>query len=102
MKRTAIATLLAVFTSAFTAAFTAATASAQGVVQTQIDVEYAVHDGVSLKGDLYQPASAGPHPVLILIHGGSFRGGYSWRPRTCAAGTDLSPAFHPRLRARIR
>ena len=84
MKRTAMAILLA--------AFTAATASAQGVVQTQTDVEYAVHDGTSLKGDLYQPASAGPHPALIFIHGGSFRGGSkdlyggTWGPYLAARG----------------
>ncbi len=79
MKRTAIASVLAamVVTVMLTAALTVVNASAQGVVETNLrtDVEYAVHDGVSLKGDLYSPASAGPHPALILIHGGSFRGG---------------------------
>ena len=70
----------------------AAPVSAQGVVQTQTDVEYAVHDGTSLKGDLYQPASAGPHPALIFIHGGSFRGGSkdlyggTWGPYLAARG----------------
>jgi acetyl esterase/lipase len=77
MKRTAIAAMLAALTVVFTALLTTPHAWAQGIVETelQIDVEYAVHDGVSLKGDLYSPASDGPHPVLILIHGGSFRGG---------------------------
>ena len=92
MTRTVMAILLAAFTVAFTTAFTAANASAQDVVQTQTDVEYAVHDGTSLKGDLYQPASTGPHPVLILIHGGSFRGGSkdrygrSWGPYLAERG----------------
>lgn len=34
------------------------------------DIEYAVHDGVSLKGQLWKPAGKGPHPVLITVHGG--------------------------------
>ena len=77
MKRTAMAALVTVSTVVLAVLLTAANASAQGVVEidTLTDVEYAVHDGVSLKGDLYEPASGGPHPALILIHGGSFRGG---------------------------
>ena len=77
MTRTALVALLAALTVVFTAVLTTPHASAQDVVETELqtDVEYAVHDGVSLKGDLYSPASDGPHPALILIHGGSFRGG---------------------------
>jgi acetyl esterase/lipase len=45
------------------------------LLQTRKDVEYAVHDGVSLKGDLYQQASGAAHPAMIFIHGGGFRGG---------------------------
>jgi len=102
MRGTAMAARLAVFAVAFATALTAADASAQGVVESvvesivetnlQTDVEYAVHDGVSLKGDLYSPESAGPHPALILIHGGSFRGGSkgqygrSWGPYLAARG----------------
>ena len=36
-------------------------------------IEYAVHDGVSLKGDLYLPATAGPHPVVVATPGGAWR-----------------------------
>jgi acetyl esterase/lipase len=53
-----------------------AVASAQSPnVKVQSDVVYATHDGVSLKGDLYQPSSPGPHPAMLFIHGGGFRGG---------------------------
>lgn len=41
----------------------------------QRDLEYAVHDGVSLKGHLWKPAGRGPHPVLVTIHGGGWRVG---------------------------
>jgi len=56
-------------------AATAAPAQSPGSVQTQSNVVYAVHDGVSLYGDLYLPMSAGPHPAMLFIHGGGFRGG---------------------------
>ena len=38
----------------------------------QRGLTYAVHDGVVLKGDLYQPASPGPHPALVAVHGGGW------------------------------
>jgi len=57
------------------AAFTIGTAWGQGSVQTKKDVEYAVHDGVSLKGDIYQPTAGVGHPAIIFVHGGGFRGG---------------------------
>jgi acetyl esterase/lipase len=36
---------------------------------------YANHDGVSLLGDLYMPAGAGPFPALIAVHGGGWQAG---------------------------
>jgi len=36
-------------------------------------IEYAVHDGVSLQGDLYLPATPGPHPVVVATPGGAWR-----------------------------
>jgi acetyl esterase/lipase len=38
-------------------------------------VEYAVHDGVSLRGDLYQPRAAGNYPAVIAVHGGGWQSG---------------------------
>ena len=67
MKLSLISTLLL--------ALATSTAWGQGNIQTKKDVEYAVHDGVSLKGDLYQPVSAGAHPAVLLIHGGGWLAG---------------------------
>jgi acetyl esterase/lipase len=39
------------------------------------NIVYAVHDGVELKGDLYLPAGAGPHPLIVNVHGGYWRRG---------------------------
>lgn len=77
MTRTAMAGLRAALAVLAGVTLIVASAAAQDIVETDVraDVEYAVHDGVSLRGDLYVPVSAGPHPALILIHGGSFRGG---------------------------
>ncbi len=44
-------------------------------VNVNRDVRFATHDGVALLGDLYQPASAGPHPAVVLIHGGAWKVG---------------------------
>jgi acetyl esterase/lipase len=61
-------------------------AQGQEGVQTKMNVEYAVHDGVSLLGDLYLPASGGQHAAMLLIHGGGYaRGsksayGITWGP----------------------
>ena len=37
--------------------------------ETRKGVEYATHDGAKLAGDLYSPKAAGPHPVIVAIHG---------------------------------
>ena len=34
-------------------------------IETRSGVSYATHDGVSLLGDLYLPAGAGPFPALV-------------------------------------
>jgi acetyl esterase/lipase len=84
MKRMLIAALF------FTLA--AATARGQGDMQTRPNVEYAVHDGVSLMGDLYLPATGGSHPAMLFMHGGGFargsKAGYgnTWGPYLAARG----------------
>jgi acetyl esterase/lipase len=78
MKQMLVATLLL--------GFGVATARGQTGVQTKTNIEYAVHDGVSLLGDLYMPAGGGPHPAMVYIHGGGFargsKAGYgnTWGP----------------------
>jgi len=52
----------------------------------QNNVLYATHDGVPLYGDLYLPSTTGPHPAMMLIHGGAWQVGskndygISWGP----------------------
>ena len=41
----------------------------------QPGVEFATHDGVSLRGGLYVPSATGPHPALVLLHGGAWQEG---------------------------
>jgi acetyl esterase/lipase len=68
------------------------TARSQDNVQIKTNVEYAAHDGASLLGDLYSPASGGSHPAMVFIHGGAFiRGskaayGITWGPYLAARG----------------
>lgn len=45
------------------------------------DIEFARHDGVRLAGDLYLPDSAGPHPLVIGVHGGAWKMGEAARFR---------------------
>ena len=55
-------------------------------VTVRKDVLYATHDGVPLYGDLYLPATPGPHPAMMFIHGGAWKVGskaaynFSWGP----------------------
>jgi len=41
--------------------------------EVRSDVEFAVHDGVSLKGTLYAPSAPGQYPTLVAIHGGGWQ-----------------------------
>jgi acetyl esterase/lipase len=52
---------------------TSRASTALGEVVVEKDVEYARHDGVSLRGDLYMPAQDGRYPTLLLIHGGGWQ-----------------------------
>jgi acetyl esterase/lipase len=76
----------------FLLAFAAGSARGQAGVQTKPNVEYAVHDGVSLLGDLYLPSSGAAHPAMIFMHGGGFargsKAGYgnTWGPYLAERG----------------
>src|SRR5260370_37842749 len=57
-------------------------------------VAYATHDGVSLLGDVYLPAGAGPFPALVAVHGGGWQAGARnafqfWGPYLAARGYVL-------------
>jgi len=44
-------------------------------VDTRSEVEYAVHDGVRLIGDLYLPRGARAAPAMVAVHGGGWQQG---------------------------
>lgn len=48
---------------------------ATGAVQVTADLTYATVAGRPLRLDLARPASGGPHPLVLLIHGGGWEGG---------------------------
>jgi len=48
-------------------------AAAPGNVDVRKGVEYAVHDGVKLIGDLYLPKGGSGHPAIVAIHGGGWQ-----------------------------
>lgn len=59
-----------------------------------LEIVYADADGENLAGDLYLPAGAGPHPVIVAVHGGGFqfgdKAGYgNWGPFLAARGYAL-------------
>jgi len=63
-------------------------------IETRGGVAYATHDGVSLLGDLYLPAGAGPFPALVAVHGGGWQAGARnafqfWGPYLAARGYVL-------------
>ena len=63
-------------------------------IETRNGVSYATHDGVSLLGDLYLPAGAGPFPALVGVHGGGWQAGARnafqfWGPYLAARGYGL-------------
>jgi acetyl esterase/lipase len=49
--------------------------SVGGQSETLPDIEYATHDGVTLRGDLYRPKTGGPFPILVAVHGGGWERG---------------------------
>ena len=63
-------------------------------IETRGGVAYANHDGVSLAGDLYLPAGAGPFPALVAVHGGGWQAGVRsafqfWGPYLAERGYAL-------------
>jgi acetyl esterase/lipase len=55
----------------------------------ELGITYASPDGVPLKLDAYVPGSPGPHPGVILIHGGGFRvGDRTWETYLATALVD--------------
>jgi dipeptidyl aminopeptidase/acylaminoacyl peptidase len=53
--------------------------------ETRVEVFRWAHDGVPLEGLLARPPAAGPHPLLVFVHGGPVSG------PACGEHPDLSP-----------
>jgi acetyl esterase/lipase len=62
--------------------------SAQQAPSIQTDVVYGTAAGEDLKLDIYQCATPGPHPAVLLIHGGGWAAGDKASDK--AAGTALA------------
>lgn len=52
------------------------------------NIAYTSDSTGTYRADLYQPSTPGPHPALVLIHGGSWRSGHKKELRRL--GTDLA------------
>jgi acetyl esterase/lipase len=50
-------------------------AGGDGMATTIADVTYARAGGIELKLDVMVPEGKGPHPAVVVIHGGAWRGG---------------------------
>ena len=60
-------------------------------VTTRPNVEYVVHDGVKLTGDLYLPKGLDKAPVIVAVHGGGWVAGSpdslnAWAPEMARNG----------------
>jgi len=42
-------------------------------IDVQPSIDYARHDGVVLKGDLYRPKAPGKYPAIVAVHGGGWQ-----------------------------
>ncbi len=86
-RRLALTAFFAVFI-ATTATMTATawaqlqTPAALREVEVRQGVQYVVHDGVPLAGDLYVPKAPGKYPVVIAVHGGGWQVGNSGNYRS--------------------
>jgi acetyl esterase/lipase len=74
-SRSGLAALLAMVTAIGHSVATMPASAADDKVTIRRSLVYAVHDGIKLVGDLYQPAGRGKAPALIAMHGGGWRGG---------------------------
>src|ERR1700733_7828626 len=66
-------------------------------IETRANIDYARHDGVVLKGDLYAPKAPGKYPAIVAIHGGGWQQGSResyrhWGPYLAARGYALFAA----------
>ncbi len=66
--------------------------SAEARTPAKADIVYGTADGVELTMDYYAPAGKGPHPMVVLIHGGGYVGGTSRNGSEAYCADFLAPA----------
>ena len=59
---------------------------------TKDGIVYGVADGQQLTMDYYAPKGDGPHPIVIIIHGGGYHGGTSKSDSEAYVADFLAPA----------
>src|SRR5580692_10924139 len=67
-------------------------ACAWAIAPTQDALVYGEASGEKLTMDYYAPAGSGPHPIVIIIHGGGFIGGTSKNGSEAYCADFLAPA----------
>jgi acetyl esterase/lipase len=79
----------------------AAHARVQADIHIVRDVSYVERDRVSLAADLYLPTGAGPHPGVLMVHGGAWMAGHkshsAWHARRLAVAGFAAVAIDYRL-----
>jgi acetyl esterase/lipase len=67
-------------------------ACAWAIAPTQDALVYGEASGEKLTMDYYAPAGSGPHPIVVIIHGGGFIGGTSKNGSEAYCADFLAPA----------
>jgi acetyl esterase/lipase len=68
-------------------------------VSIERGIEFARHDGVAIKGDLYRPSAGKQHPIVVAFHGGGWQIGgperyIHWGPWLAERGFALFAATY--------
>lgn len=82
--------LLAIFTATAAMAEPATVEAYMGQPQARADARIAYGPAPAQVVELFLPTGKGPHPVVVVIHGGCFLAEYQGLPQTSAIAADLA------------
>ncbi|MGI8891660.1 MAG: alpha/beta fold hydrolase [Chthoniobacterales bacterium] len=91
ISRLALYSVFALFTGALSQG-TEAQAQGRGSNSAPSEVYATASDGTILNWDVYAPEGVGPWPVVLVIHGGGFKGGSLSSPSMVECARDLASA----------